>query len=527
MSGENSKRLDAGAGGRVKEYAERHTTLATIWLCYIRKFQTHRSNHSLLQVQLQAMTMRRQNFLSFLPGFGCGILMSGVLSTYLLDFHPTSNSLDAHYRTLVSRDATDDKQKDDGVRYCYPPLDSQLLQQHDINSTIFSSTNSWMDTYLSSFINPTPNGTGTDSIATALVLPGGTVYANGFGTLKANDSSSGGGNVTAGTLYRMASVTKVMTALEAFVLDQQGKLSIEDDITKYLPNFKFPSGQNTTWRIKLGLDPASENSVSKRKITPLQLASEMAGLLRDEPVDQPWPLQLGINIPVQLEMWANGSAEQVLTTIGNNPTDTGSWTYPIYSNMGFNLLGLVTAAAAGGKLGYEDLVQQDIFAPLGMSSSFFKVPSARVAELAVSSLNSNWADVDVGAHNPAGGLYSSATDLARFMRSLLNPSPTKISDGLPSSFVLDSYGVRKWLSPLLRLDDDLTLVGAPWEIKSYLDIPSSGVNASNSRTTTLYTKAGDFPGYINLIVIDPAREFAFVILTTGVMSIFPYSLKHS
>ena len=482
--------------------------------------------------QLQDMTsaVTRQNFLSFLPGFGCGILLSTVLSTYFLNLHPTSNPLVAHRTsTLVSRDATDGRQEDDGVRYCYPPLDSRLLQQHDINSTIFSSTNTWMDTYLSSFINPTPNGTGTDSIAAALVLPGGTVYTNGFGTLKANDSSSGG-NVTADTLYRMASVTKVMTALEAFVLDQKNRLSLEDDITKYLPNFKFPSGKNATWRIKLGLDPTpnnGEDSAGKRKITPLQLASEMAGLLRDEPVDQPWPLQLGINTPVQLEMWENGTAEQVLTTIGNNPADTGSWTYLIYSNMGFNLLGLVIASANGGKLGYEDLLQQDIFTPLGMNSSFFKVPGTRIAELAVSSLDSNWADVDVGAHNPAGGLYSSARDLARFMRSLLNPSPTKSSDGLPSSFVLDSYGVHKWLSPLLRLDDDLTLVGAPWEIKSYLDTPSSGVNASNSRTTTLYTKAGDFPGYINLMVIDPAREFAFVILTTGVMSIFPNFLKQS
>lgn len=478
----------------------------------------------------QAMTAVRQKFMSFLPGVGCGILLSALLSTYLLDLHPTSHSpLVTNHHALVSRDTTDDAQKDDGVRFCYPPLDSQLLQQHDINSTAFSSANSWMDTFLSSFINPKPNGTGTDSIAAAVVLPGGTVYAKGFGTLKANDSSSGG-NVTADTLYRMASVTKVMTALEAFVLDQQGKLSMEGDITEYLPNFKFPSGNNATWRIKLGLDPASnssDDSAGKRKITPLQLASEMAGLLRDEPVDQPWPLQLGQNIPVQVKMWVNGTAEQVLTSIGDSPADTGSWTYPIYSNMGFNLLGLVTAAADGGKLGYEDLLQQDIFGPLGMNSSFFKVPDARVAELAVSSLNSNWSDTDVGAHNPAGGLYSSATDLARFMRSLLNPSPTKSSDGLPSNFVLDSYGVRKWLSPLLRLDDDLTVVGAPWEMKSYMDTPSSGVNASNSRTTTLYTKAGDFPGYINLMVIDPAREFAFVILTTGVMSILPYFLKQS
>lgn len=156
--------------------------------------------------------------------------------------------------------------------------------------------------------------------------------------------------------------------------------------------------------------------------------------------------------------------------MSTNPLINTPYNYPVYSNTGVGLLGVANVEA--NKLAstnpsaepqtHKDLLQRDIFDPLGFNSSFFRVPgpdSPLRKHIAVSSVRPGWVDQSMGdVYDAAGGQYSSLSDLAMLMQTLL--SPTGRGGVLPASVV------REWLRPLHVWGDSPHQVGAPWEISS-------------------------------------------------------------
>lgn len=64
------------------------------------------------------------------------------------------------------------------------------------------------------------------------------------------------------------------------------------------------------------------------------------------------------------------SQKEILESIANIPLVVPQYTFPVYSNTGFNLLGLALTAATNVTSSYADLIHRDIFKPLKMKSSF-------------------------------------------------------------------------------------------------------------------------------------------------------------
>lgn len=167
------------------------------------------------------------------------------------------------------------------------------------------------------------------------------------------------------------------------------------------------------------------------------------------------------------------SYEDVMEAISKNPLVNVPYEFPIYSNTGIDLLGLSNIAA--NKLSssdptaepqtHKELIERDIFSPLGFNSSFFQVPPAGSPlrkHMAVASKDSEWVDVWLGdMDDPAGGQYSSLSDLAILMKTLL--SPTARGGVIPTAVV------REWLRPLHVWGNSQQQVGAPWEITSLGD----------------------------------------------------------
>jgi len=155
----------------------------------------------------------------------------------------------------------------------------------------------------------------------------------------------------------------------------------------------------------------------------------------------------------------------ILKAVAEYPLVNLPWSYPIYSNTAMALLGAANIAA--NKLAsphpdsepqtHEDLVNRDIFKPLGFDGSFFRIPVSSVAkQVAVPKDNSGWADTWLDGDDPAGGQYSSLKDLEALMQSLLSPSARR---GVVSAGV-----VREWLRPLHVWGPTKQEVGAPWEV---------------------------------------------------------------
>ena len=107
---------------------------------------------------------------------------------------------------------------------------------------------------------------------------------------------------------------------------------------------------------------------------------------------------------------------------------------------------------------------RDIFDPLGMHASFYRMPDDEAVRghMAIPSTNSEWADIPLGdVLDSSGGQYSSLADLVTLMKTLL--SPTTRGGLIPASVA------REWLRPLHTWGSGGQEVGAPWEITTLAD----------------------------------------------------------
>jgi hypothetical protein len=111
---------------------------------------------------------------------------------------------------------------------------------------------------------------GMEAVSVVVSAPWGIVYEHHVGKLRNNDSSDHR-IVNGDSIYRIGSITKVLTVLEVLILQEKGKLSLDDSPLKYFPY--------------LNISP---------DITIEMLASQMSGLGRDRTVN-PLPSDLDLS----------------------------------------------------------------------------------------------------------------------------------------------------------------------------------------------------------------------------------------
>jgi CubicO group peptidase (beta-lactamase class C family) len=186
-----------------------------------------------------------------------------------------------------------------------------------------------------------------------------------------------GAEATPDTQYRIGSITKTFTAVGVLQLRDAGELSLDDPLTKYLPE----SAHGPT----LG-----------------RMLAHASGLQR-EPPGEIWET---MKAPGRDDLLSGtADAEQVLAT--------GTWWH--YSNLAFALLGEVVARAHGGT--WEEALQERIVEPLGLT----RTTSAAAAPAAsgyfvqpYSDAATKEPDLDLGGSGAMGKLWSTTGDLARW-----------------------------------------------------------------------------------------------------------------
>ncbi|KAJ7446452.1 beta-lactamase/transpeptidase-like protein [Mycena galericulata] len=353
---------------------------------------------------------------------------------------------------------------------------------------------------LDEFLSTRTNESDIDSLSIAVVTPNGPIFEGGYGVLRANESEvHKHGSITRDSIYRIASITKMFVVLETLILRERGALNWDDPVTKFLPNFTHPS---YGWSDFLN---GNKYPAEKEPITLRQLASHLSGLGRDYPptdVGERWPAPFPEDLKTsekRTHMNASSKAPPFLEAVATYPLVAPQYTFPVYSNTGFDVLGLCNVAAStlatGKARTFRELMQNDVFGPLGLNS-FYGVPNSSLAtQIAVPSSNSEMADFTFDRDTDASGAqYSSLADLTTMMQSLLSPKET----GLISPHV-----VREWLRPLHAWTDGFQEVGAPWEI------------AKVGREARLYSKGGNLPGYHSQFVLNPQWSYGVIVLVTG------------
>lgn len=203
-------------------------------------------------------------------------------------------------------------------------------------------------------------------------------------TTPGTGSAGSGRPMTAGTVFDVASLTKVVaTTTVTLALIGTGQLDLDDPVSKYLPDARWPGA-----------------------VTVRHLLTHTAGL----PASRTF------------YRWCD-SREQLLRELGRMPLETPPGTGVVYSDLGFMALGEVVAAIAGEPL--DAAVRRLVTAPLRMNSTGFNPsgPPERFAATEPRTDGPPWTGIvhDENARAMAGvaghaGLFCTAADLARFAR---------------------------------------------------------------------------------------------------------------
>jgi CubicO group peptidase (beta-lactamase class C family) len=201
------------------------------------------------------------------------------------------------------------------------------------------------------------------------------------------------------TIFWIASMTKLVTAAAIRMLVDENKVSIQDPVSKFIPEF---SALKTPRRM-----PAN--------LTLWHLLTHTSGL-----AEAPWK-----------EAWRAKNLTDLMPMFLGLPLKFEPGAQWDYSQSGINTLGRIIEIVSGQS--FEQFLQQRIFDPLGMKDTTFYPTQNQIKRLAISYLltNGRLAPTDIKLlpgpvgdreHYPAanGGLFCTAEEYCRFCQMLLN-----------------------------------------------------------------------------------------------------------
>ena len=208
-------------------------------------------------------------------------------------------------------------------------------------------------------------------------------------------------------IFNIASMTKPVTSVAIMMLFEQGKLSLEDPVSKYLPGF-----DNLQVITKFNeADGTYETRPAKRAITLCNLLTHTSGIA------------YGFTSPALARLMKDSKKSEWEFPLQHDPGE--KWTYGASTRV----LGLVVEKITGQTL--EAFDQEHIFRPLGMVDTSYAVPADKLPRLikTYSHADGVFKERQPGRPIPTtptppfggdGGLYSTASDYGKFMRMLLN-----------------------------------------------------------------------------------------------------------
>jgi methyl acetate hydrolase len=238
---------------------------------------------------------------------------------------------------------------------------------------------------------------------------GGIIYQGAFGRRSlASDAA-----MSLDTVFRIASMTKAITATAAMQMVEQGKLALDQPAGEVLPELANPM-------VLEGFDATGQPVLrpAREKVTLRRLLTHTAGFVYDT-----WNANQARYAEVTgLPAARTGKRAALNAPLGFEPGER--WEYGI----NIDWAGLMVEAVSGENL--EAYMQAHIFAPLGMrDSSFDPHPDwsartvqvhARQPDASLQPIETPPPPADREFYPGGGGLFSTAPDYIRFLQMLLN-----------------------------------------------------------------------------------------------------------
>ena len=253
------------------------------------------------------------------------------------------------------------------------------------------------------------------------ISPGATAYVSGprgswAGTAGVADTATGA-PMPADARMRMESVSKIYTATLILQLAQDGRLRVGDTVARWLPGL-LPYGNRITVRQLLtmssGLIDNNDFTNASEKTQRTYLARVKNAKLRAQLLAAAARVQKDPAAVVSETLWIRWAAWQpLLFTPGAGQH---------YSNIGFDILGLIAARAGGKPL--ATLYHERIFQPLGLDATAYDPqgpisgPHAQGYGIEPNGRTTDTTDWHWGV-GADGGIVSNAKDTATFLTALM------------------------------------------------------------------------------------------------------------
>ncbi len=257
------------------------------------------------------------------------------------------------------------------------------------------------------------------------------------------------------TVYRIASISKSITAVAIMQLVEQNKINLDEDARKYLPY--FPQ--------------------KKWKFTVRQLLNHTAGI-RNYRYGE-------FNSTAQFN-----SIKDAIRVVIDDSLQYEPGTKYLYTTLGYNLLAGIIENVSG--LGFEEYLIKNIFTPAEMNNTHLEFQPKIIFNKARGYIKNNFRKLenaqlaDLSIKFPGGGMISTAEDLLKFANNLLN-----------SKFISHST-LDSMLSPTILNNKDTINYGLGF---------SFGVDEKGRK---FFGHAGAGTGFVGELLIYPEKSFAAV-----------------
>lgn len=298
----------------------------------------------------------------------------------------------------------------------------------------------------------------TPGAAVAVVIGDRVVYAKGFGSTSAEGD---GAAVTADTLFRMGSTTKMFTAAALVTLASEGKIRLDTHVGDFVKNLPPKIAALTAHQLL-------SQSSGLRDFAPTVISDDDAALSKN------------------IRAWNDD-------LFFTEPSKIYSYSSPNYWLAGFAVEEL------SGK-SYSDAMRELIFKPLGMRRTTLRPLEAMTYPLALGHNVANGAAVVIrpAANNvakyPGGSIYSSVNELARFAIAMMNGGKLE---------------GRQALAPLVVEELPKPQFYLPGEERAFYGYGLLGFESNGVKTAS---HGGVSSGYGSTIFFAPDYKFAVIVL---------------
>jgi CubicO group peptidase (beta-lactamase class C family) len=320
-------------------------------------------------------------------------------------------------------------------------------------------------------------------LAYGVVRDGQLIHSRGLGTVRVGEDRA----PDAGSVFRIASMTKSFTAATILLLRDEGRLRLDDPVGQVVPELVDLRG------------PTADSPV----ITIRHLLTMTAGF----PTDDPWgDRQQGLDLDRFAELLRDGISF--------------AWAPGVrfeYSNLGYGILGRVITNVAGRE--YREVVRDRFLEPLGMRSTTYleaEVPEDRLVRGYV------WRDDTFldepldpyGALASMGGVFTTVRDLSTWVGEFTDAFPPR--DDPETGHPLGRASRREMQQPQRPFGPSVTHASAD----AAPDLGGGGygyglVALDHLRWGRIVTHSGGYPGFGSEMRWHPATGYGVVALANG------------